>query len=371
MNLQIRPAADWDEGARYIVALRRLRNASGDKILRAGAAFRLYRDRKETDNKLIESRRAHMNSIFRKLGKAGIGRKSLYLAWDFTVASERNLTERALHIRDDAFALLGDTNLADGIVQGNAPAFTVTSTTAVNDEPGVGMRIEGTFQVPCYLDSAGCEPGGGFSYASKRSNIPVRGDTANFRTAPFYCNVPSAASPANRALNVQYGHGLLGSGNQVFSESDIQRMAERHNGMYCATDWTGMNVAEHPVRRRGAEEPVAVPEVRGPAAARLRGPALPRQADAAPERPRIGSGVPAGGPADLRQLEAPVRLEQPGRDPGRRPDGARPRLPERRARRAGDQLLDPPAAQRRLRRLRGDHVRPVPERARAAARPRA
>src|SRR5215210_608343 len=146
VNLQIRPAVDWDEGARYIVALRRLRNANG-RALTAGAAFRLYRDGKETDNKLIESRRAHMNSIFRKLRKAGIRRKSLYLAWDFTVASERNLTERVLHMRDDAFALLGDTNLADGVVQGNPPAFSVTSTEAVNDEPGVGMRIEGTFQV--------------------------------------------------------------------------------------------------------------------------------------------------------------------------------------------------------------------------------
>jgi hypothetical protein len=245
VNLQVRPAVNWDEGARYIVALRNLRKASGDKI-EAGAAFRLYRDRKETDNRLIESRRAHMNSIFRKLRKAGIKRKSLYLAWDFTIASERNLTERVLHMRDDAFALLGDTNLADGVVQGNAPAFTVTGTEAVNDEPGVGTRIEGTFQVPCYLDSVGCEPGGGFSYASKRSNIPMRGDTTSFRTAPFYCNVPSAASPANRALNVQYGHGLLGSGDQVFSESDIQRMAERHNTMYCATDWTGMNVPSIP-----------------------------------------------------------------------------------------------------------------------------
>jgi hypothetical protein len=240
VNLQIRPAADWDEGTRYIVALRRLRNANG-RVLRAGAAFRLYRDRKETNNKLIEKRRGHMNSIIRKLRKAGIRRRSLYLAWDFTVASERNLTERALHIRDDAFALLGDTDLADGIVQGSAPQFTVTSTEAVNDEPGVGMRIEGTFQVPCYLDSAGCEPGGKFTYASKRSNIPLREDTDNVRTAPFYCNVPSAASPSNPALNVQYGHGLLGHGLQVFEESDIQRMAERHNAMYCATNWTGMD----------------------------------------------------------------------------------------------------------------------------------
>jgi hypothetical protein len=245
VNLQIRPATNWEEGTRYIVALRRLRNARG-RVIPAGAAFRLYRDGVETDNRLIERRRAHMNSIFRKLRREGIRRRSLYLAWDFTVASERNLTERVLSMRDDAFALLGDTNLADGVVQGNAPAFTVTSTQPVAGEPGVGMRIEGTFQVPCYLDSPGCEPGGGFSYANRRSNIPVRGDTGNFRTAPFYCNVPSAASPGNRALNVQYGHGLLGSGNQVFDESDIQRMAQRHNAMYCATDWTGMNVPSIP-----------------------------------------------------------------------------------------------------------------------------
>ena len=240
VNLQIRPAVNWDEGARYIVALRSLRNARGKKI-KARAAFRLYRDRKETDNRLIERRRAHMNSIFRKLRRAGVRRKSLFLAWDFTVATRRNLTERALHIRDDAFALLGDTNLADRQVQGNAPAFTVTNVTAVNGEPGVAQRIEGTFQVPCYLDSAGCEPGGGFEYESRRSNIPVRSDTSNFRTAPFYCNVPSAATPGNRALAVHYGHGLLGSGDQVWDESDIQRMAERHNAMYCGTDWTGMN----------------------------------------------------------------------------------------------------------------------------------
>jgi|GEM_PF-3328651 len=47
------------------------------------------------------------------------------MAWDFTVASTANITGRMLHIRDDAFAQLGDTNLADGIPQGTAPSFTV------------------------------------------------------------------------------------------------------------------------------------------------------------------------------------------------------------------------------------------------------
>ena len=237
--LQIRPATNWEEGERYIVALRNLKNGSG-KRLKAGAAFRLYRDRTKTDNPLVEGRRKHMDSLFKTLRRAGIRRGDLYLAWDFTVASEDNLTERAVHMRDMAFEALGDADLANGVVEGSAPAFTVTKNEVVSDEPGVARRIEGTYTVPCFLDKPDCGPGAGFAYESTRSNLP-EWNTANVRTAPFYCNVPSAANPGKRALAVQYGHGLLGSGQQVFDEPDIQDMAEEHNAMYCATNWTGMD----------------------------------------------------------------------------------------------------------------------------------
>ena len=239
VNLQIRPARNWDEGARYIVALRNLKNARGGTI-GARAAFKLYRDGRKTSNRLIESRRKHMNSIFRTLRRAGVGRKSLFLAWDFTVASQRNLTERVLHMRTEAFDMLGDSSLADGQIQGTAPAFTVTNVETITDEPGVATRIDGTFQVPCYVDSPGCEPGGGFTYPSRRSNLPQR-NPATMRTAPFHCNLPQSATPSKPALNVQYGHGLLGTGRQVYTEPDINRMAENHNAMYCATNWTGMD----------------------------------------------------------------------------------------------------------------------------------
>ena len=46
--------------------------------------------------------------MFKTLERAGIRRGSLYLAWDFTVASWQSLAARMLHIRDDAFAQLGD-----------------------------------------------------------------------------------------------------------------------------------------------------------------------------------------------------------------------------------------------------------------------
>ena len=75
----------------------------------------------------VEARRPHME---RHLPHARSGRASratsLYLAWDFTVASERNLSERALYIRDDAFAAARRHRPRRPQVQGSAPQFTVT-----------------------------------------------------------------------------------------------------------------------------------------------------------------------------------------------------------------------------------------------------
>src|SRR4051795_2860899 len=96
-NLIVRPAKNFREGHTYIVALRNLKDSGGDTIA-AGDAFRGYRDGSTSD-----ARSAHMQWIFDRLKKAGIQRGNLFLAWDFTVASEQNLTERMLHIRDDAF----------------------------------------------------------------------------------------------------------------------------------------------------------------------------------------------------------------------------------------------------------------------------
>ena len=91
----------------------------------------------------------------------GEARSSVYLTWDFTVASDKSLTARLLKIRDDAFAQLGDRNLADGAIQGSAPAFTITSVqdfTPAQDAQ-IARKVSGTFTVPCYLDAAGLPAG--------------------------------------------------------------------------------------------------------------------------------------------------------------------------------------------------------------------
>src|SRR5215211_6416051 len=77
VTLIIRPAVNFDEGDRYIVALRNLRDASG-RIIKAQPAFRALRDRRPYPE--VEARRQHFEQLFTALKGAGIARKELYLA---------------------------------------------------------------------------------------------------------------------------------------------------------------------------------------------------------------------------------------------------------------------------------------------------
>src|SRR5262249_18538695 len=116
VSLIIHPAKNLQDGQRYIVVLRNLKNAKG-KVIQPQSAFKAIRDGKATKGALAK-RAKELNPVLTQLDKLGIKRSSLYLAWDFTVASTKSLTGRALAIRDDAFKQLGDTNLADLKVQG-------------------------------------------------------------------------------------------------------------------------------------------------------------------------------------------------------------------------------------------------------------
>ena len=250
-DLNVHPAVQLQSGHRYIVALRHLRNADGE-LLRASDAFRIYRDRLKSDQAVVEQRRPHMESLLDTLQNAGIKRKSLYLAWDFTVASTQNITERMLRIRDDAFAKLGDTNLADRTVQGASPAFTVTAVTnfapcsagaSPGCEPGEdarwARRIRGTVTVPCYLTSPNCAPGG--TFVTGPDGLPVQNGTSTTQ-APFSCNIPQAyaAAPSGTLMRpTLYGHGLFGT----YTQTEGSKRGDLANAgmlMMCGTEFKGM-----------------------------------------------------------------------------------------------------------------------------------
>jgi hypothetical protein len=244
--LLIHPARNLREGHRYIVALRNLRDANGT-LLQPSPAFRAYRDRIWTHDKAIEARRRHMEGIFHDLERAGIKRKELYVAWDFTVASARNLSGRLRDIRDDAFAQLGDTKLGDQKVQGAAPKFTVDKLTLfapcgsdgcqTNESDEIQRRVEGTVEVPCYLDQPGCPAGSRFTLGP--GGLPLR-TPGNTTKANYICNIPRSVDSAHPGRISLYGHGLFGSASEVNSISRLP-IATKHRVVLCATDWIGMS----------------------------------------------------------------------------------------------------------------------------------
>ncbi len=248
-NLLIRPAVNFEEGTRYIVALRNLKDAEGDEIGPL-PAFRAYRDRLITDQPVIEDRRGEVEAMLGELQSANIPRSSLYLAWDFTVASADSLSGRVMAMREDAFDRLGDENLSNLTVEGTSPSFAVTEVTNYTpaENPDLIKRIRGTINTPCYLNQDGCPPGATFAWDNAADRTP------NFNPAyaadvPFTCIVPRAVvdddeiAPARPSL---YGHGLLGSRSEVESGTggNVRMMANEHNFVFCATDWAGMSGAD-------------------------------------------------------------------------------------------------------------------------------
>jgi hypothetical protein len=229
--LIIRPARNLIEGHNYVVGIRNLRDAAGAPIA-ASRGFQLYRDGIPTFSPTIEARRPHLERVFGQLRRVGFARHDLFLAWDFTVASEQNLAGRMLHIRDDAFASL----------HGAAPAFTVTSVQD-NVDDQIFRRVTGTFTIPSYLTGDG-STGNRFNYApgAGPDALPVRnGDL----TAGFICNVPRSASadgadPVHPARGGVYGHGLLGSNDEV-NAGNVRTMSNAHNFVFCATKWAGFS----------------------------------------------------------------------------------------------------------------------------------
>ncbi|MEA2422926.1 MAG: hypothetical protein QOF55_2025, partial [Thermoleophilaceae bacterium] len=244
VNLIIRPGRNLDESTRYIVALRNLKDASG-KPIAPTKEFKLYRDRTLTTNKTVEDRRAHMEGIFKTLTEAGIDRDGLVRAWDFTTASETNLTERMLAIRNDAFAKLGDTNLANLQPEGKAPQFVVTRTIP-SDDARLDHLVEGKVLVPCYLDRPGCPPGSRFLYPPGSTHGPpvLDGARANTYDANFRCIVPKAAMNGGARVSL-YGHGLFGSRGEV-EQDQLKSFAQEHNIVFCATEWIGMSCPDIP-----------------------------------------------------------------------------------------------------------------------------
>jgi hypothetical protein len=252
VNLIIRPTVNFLEGHRYVVALHNLKDAA-DNPVEAPLAFRIYRDNLATTDPEVEARRTHMESLLQTLSGEGIQRESLYLAWDFTVASEHSLAGRALAIRDNALEQLGDDTPGDETIDGDAPTFQITSVeNDPADLPANTLRqVDGVLtDVPCYLNNGDCHPGGSFNF---QSNGDVNATPTGIADDPdeattgvrFQCVIPDSVAeggalhPAESGI---FGHGLLGDLTQVSDQIEFENsLANTNNSVWCATNWAGFS----------------------------------------------------------------------------------------------------------------------------------
>ncbi|GIU90900.1 MAG: hypothetical protein KatS3mg010_1999 [Acidimicrobiia bacterium] len=303
--LIVTPARALREGHRHVVAFRDLVDTEG-RAIDAGDVFRAYRDRLDTGDDALEARRAAMEAVFSDLEAAGVERDGLYLAWDFTVASGRSLSARLLHMRDDAFAALGD----------GAPAFGVTETS----EQGIVRVVRGTFDVPRYLTGDG-SPGQTLDNDGDPDGIPTANGT---HAANFVCTVPTAATAASPRARV----ALRPRPPRERERGGRHRNRGRDRERVVLRDRLDRHVDRGRAERgRGARRPRAVPQLGRPDAPGSPRLPVPRAARAPRGRLRDAPGVPG---RFGRRGARPLRSVLPGREPGRDP--------RRRDERGGDRL---------------------------------
>jgi hypothetical protein len=234
----LRPGESLVPGHRYVVAVRRLVNASGAPVA-AEPAFAAIRDRRPSTIAAVRKRAAQLEPVFARLERIGVERSELILAFDFVVMSDQSLAGDMLNMRRDAFRWL-DEQLAAG-----AQPFAVTSVVDVNPgcaDPAVAVwrRIEGTFSVPLFLS------GDPFSAASVPSFLTRSADGApsaqGFTQAPFGAAIPCAAFRSEAALpGLVIGHGLFGTGVSTVSSLTASRGLTNFDFVSVATNWSGLS----------------------------------------------------------------------------------------------------------------------------------
>jgi hypothetical protein len=222
--LIVQPARNLTFGRRYVVVVRGLKTANGKPI---GPLPALGADR--PSKKLA--------ALLAFARKSKIRLDDAYAVFDFTVGSRTSIQNRLLKMRDDAFAQLGDTNLANNVVEGNAPAFVITEVKDFTPDENANLLrlVVGTMQVPCYLNTQGCAPGARLNLGADGLPAQRPGST---QTANFRCVIPRAATDAPGRGSL-YGHGLLGKAEEAINGTSIHFMAQEHNFTFCATDWSG------------------------------------------------------------------------------------------------------------------------------------
>ncbi len=228
----IRPATRLKPAHRYAVAITRSARTMAGGVPSISPGFRALLDGQTSSDPRLARVAPRYTAIFEALGRAGIARTDLLLAWDFTTASERFLTAPVLSMRDTAMQMVGE----------RGAGFTV-SQVEENYNANILRRISGTFQVPRFLSDPTSDTG-----------RLVRGADGNptamgLYSVNFVAMVPRSASTRAPLPLLMFGHGLLGSGaGELGTATDtnnyMQRFLNDQGFIAVATDWAGLSASD-------------------------------------------------------------------------------------------------------------------------------
>ncbi len=237
--LFVRPATILKENTRYIIAFRNLRNTSGTAIM-PSAAFDTLRAGQGSSDPALAPRQARFTEVFSALSGQGVDNNSLVLAWDFVTASSDALHGKLLHMRDDAFTHSGNMG----------PPLSIDSTTTfipTDDGSGrpvhahIGVEMEATLRVPNYLRNKTIAFVSHTVLNKNAQGMPERNGT---RDVKIWIRIPHSALTSTAPVGLMmFGHGLLGSGDQVRS-GHLGQVGNEYRKIYFAADLEGFSEAE-------------------------------------------------------------------------------------------------------------------------------
>jgi hypothetical protein len=220
-GLVIRPLIRLKDATRYIVVIRKLKGLDG-KAIAPPEGFRRLRDARAGNDPILGPLATRYESeIFPVLESAGVERKSLQLAWDFTTRTEENATGDLQHVRE---LLMAD-------LAGAPPAFTIDGVEDDVDEH-VFRKVSGTMKVPLFLDA---DAPMSKLHRDGSGKVVQNGEL----DVPFTVLIPrsvgerATGEPPGRL--VQYGHGFFGT--RAEAENEPTELADGKGFVLVAADW--------------------------------------------------------------------------------------------------------------------------------------
>ena len=227
-SLVLRPLVPLAHGRRYIVLVQGLQRPEGAPI-KAPAEFAALRDQTPpVDAAADHLARYFEGRIFPIIAAATVERAGLLLAWDFTTISAADARGDLLAMREDLLASFAKA----------APAVTIETVTDF-PAPSVARAIEGTVQVPLYLDHD--KPG-----AFMTRDATGRPEARSTVEVPFAAVISAAAlalEVTGTAPLVQIGHGFFGGRGELGSGPVIDQL-QQLAAIGFATDWWGLSLPD-------------------------------------------------------------------------------------------------------------------------------